>query len=241
MPCLLDLSNGFLVDVLDLSCDGSVLELAAASKAMQSAVEACRWIAPVCSRFPWRHLQGKLKLNGLWRYWGLGDLKRNPIPFATLCCEIEFQNLAEVMAFLRAANHLAADTVDGQVTFVNKFAFEAGDVAHLYFGEDDGNGRWCSAGQTKVFFNGRPVECSIEAHRDEEEEVPWINVSVDHDLPMNPMISCSSLHLPELRMEASLGSVYDVHDLQAESPLTELVRASKPLPMFLGVTGFDAA
>ena len=234
MPLLRGLTNGLLVDVLDLVSDASALELSAASAAVKWAVEECRLAG---SRFPWQHPPGKL--HGLWRLFGLGDLKRKAIPFVTLRCEAEFENSARLVAFLKAANYLAADTIDGQVTFDNKFVFEASDVANLYYGEDDGNGRYCTAGLTEVLFNDCPLTCGIDGHRSDGDEVPWINVCVFHqDLPQNPMIICSSLLLPELRMVASDGDVHNTHGLQADSPVTALVQASKALPVFFGVKGF---
>ena len=237
MPWLRDLSKELLVRVLDLASDSSVLQLSVASGGLKNAVEECR---PVSGEGPWCHPPGTWETSGLWRYLGLGDVTSTLLPSVTLRCEVKFQDLQEVLLFLKAAKALADDTIDNHVTF-DHFVFKPKDVRHLYFGEDDHNGRWCTAGQTEVNFQGQ-LYCSIEAHRDDDDEVPWINVYVHWPyLPMkeNPLICCSSLLLPELRMLASIGNIYDTHDLYEGSPLTELVRASRPLPMMLGVQGFD--
>ena len=112
MPCLLNLSKELLVRALDFSSDTSVLELAAASRAVKTEVEECR---PFGSEGSWRHPAGAWNTSGLWRFLGLGDLKK--IPFVSLCCEVEFQNVTETLAFLKAAKDLASDTIDDHVSF----------------------------------------------------------------------------------------------------------------------------
>ena len=42
--------------------------------------------------------------------------------------------------------------------------------------------------------------------------------------------------LPKLRLLAGY-DIYGGHDLDAESPLTDLVRANQPLPLLFGVKG----
>ena len=110
MPGLHNLSEVLLVHMLDLSSDALVLELAAASRALRSGVEACRQVA---SEGPWQHAPGTWEACGLWRYLGLGDLKM--IPAVTLCCETKFQHRTELLAFLKAVKALAAETFDGYV------------------------------------------------------------------------------------------------------------------------------
>ena len=232
MPCLQKLSKEELLNVLEFSSDASVLELAATSRCVRSAVGEIR----SGSGFPWQHPPGTL--SGLWRFLGLGDLKRILIPSVSLQCDVEFQNFAEVVAFLKAANDFAADTMDGNVTF-DKLSFDAGDVAHLFLGADDRNGRWCATGGTEVLFNGRPVACTIDAQRTDDDENPWMYVHVDcEDLPPNPIICCSSLLSPELRMRANI-RCGDIHDLDEESPFTDFVLTSIPLPLFFGVKELD--
>ena len=66
----------------------------------------------------------------------------------------------------------------------------------------------------------------------------YVDIENGTDLPQNPLI-CSSLLLPDLRLFASYGSIYNDHELDTESPLTQLVRANVPLPMLFGVKGLD--
>ena len=170
MPCLRNLSKELLLNVLEFSSDTSVLEFAATSQGVRSAVDECRSTG---KGFPWRQPPGSLEVSGLWRVFGLGDLKRIPVPAVNLRCDVEFQDFAEVVAFLKAANDFAADTMDGHVTF-DKLSFDAGDVAHLFFGADDQNDRWCATGETVVLFNGRRVECTLDAQRTDDDENPWM-------------------------------------------------------------------
>lgn len=245
MPWRFDLSKELLVHVLNLSTDASVLHFAAASRAVRNAVEECREIGSACSagsHGPWRHPPATWEVSGLWRFLGLGDLKK--IPKVTLCCETEFQHSAELLAFLKAVKALAADTVDGHVTFSN-FSFPPTDAAELFHGEDE---FMTTSGQVAtVVFNGYHIECSIDAHLwIHEGEVPTINLWVHENekgaLPENLLICCSSLLAPELRLLASCGeNMSEELDLDSESPFTELVRASKPLPMLLGVWGFASS
>ena len=53
------------------------------------------------------------------------------------------------------------------------------------------------------------------------------------------LICCSSVLLPDLRLFGSFCNIYNDHELDAESPLTQLVRANMPLPMLFGVKGVD--
>ena len=235
MPCLRNLSKELLLNVLEFSSDTSVLELAATSRGVRSAVDECRSTG---KGFPWRHPPGSLEVSGLWRVFGLGDLKRIPVPPVNLRCDVEFQDFAEVVAFLKAANDFAADTMDGHVTF-DKLSFDAGDVAHLFFGADDRNDRWCATGETEVLFNGRRVECTLDAQRTDDDENPWMYVHVDcENLLPNPIICCSSLLSPELRMRANI-RCGDIHDLDEESPFTDFVLTNMPLPLFFGVKELD--
>ena len=128
MPCLNALNTELLVRVLDLASDVSVLELDVASPSLTRAVEECRRGSPL-GEGAWRHPPGKWEVCGLWRFLSLGDLKK--IPSVTLSCKVEFQNVTEALAFFKAAKHLAADTIDGQVTF-NTCSFSGEDVAELY-------------------------------------------------------------------------------------------------------------
>eukprot|EP00435_Cladocopium_sp_Y103_P035185 s2746_g9.t1 len=183
---------------------------------------------------------GNQEIYELWRFYGLGDLKRPPVPPVNLRCDVEFQNFEEVVTFLKAANDLAADTADGNVTF-NKLSFEEDDVDHLFFGELDRGRSWCFTRQTEVLFEGRLIEVEFDSHRQEESPDPFISIAVYNDtLPQNPLICCSSLLLPELRMLSSQWNTYYVHDLDATSPSTEVVRTSMPLPMFFCVRGFHS-
>ena len=66
----------------------------------------------------------------------------------------------------------------------------------------------------------------------------WVESHTDG--PQNPLVCCSSLVFPELRLHSMREREYqESHDLDASSPLTELVRANMPLPMFFGVKGFE--
>ena len=248
-PCLRamvglhELNEVLLLKVLDLSFDASVLELAAASHALRNAVDNCRRVS---SEGPWQHMPGAWEASGLWRYLGLGDLEM--IPAVTLRCEAKFQKTAEVLAFFKAAKAFAVDTVNGHVTF-NMLVFP--DVAALFAGE--AQGFFFTSNKTKIIFDGYQIECLLDVHFDlPDDEVPWINLYAWHiddngmfldrqDMPQNtPMICCSSLLLPGLRLYIGF-DVYYEHHLGADSPLTDLVRANLPLPMFFGVTGFDAS
>jgi len=244
MPGLQSLSEVLLVHVLDLSSDALVLELAAASRALRSGVEACRQVA---SEGPWQHAPGTWEACGLWRYLGLGDLKM--IPAVTLCCETKFQHRTELLAFLKAVKALAAETFDGYVAF-NQFTFDARKAASIFSREDmEGDDFMTESHQTvEVVFNGCRLNCSLSlaAHsqpEDSDGEIPWVNVYVDIDdgtvLLQNPLICCSSVLLPDLRLFGSFCNIYNDHELDAESPLTQLVRANMPLPMLFGVKGVD--
>ena len=216
MVRLCDWGKYLLAKVLDHSSDASVLELSAASRGAKSAVDTCR---PLGTEGLWQHPPGAWEVCGLWRFLGLGDVKR--IPSVTLSSKVEFQNLREVLAFFKAASQLAADTMDGQVTY-GTFSFKPADVARLSFGVGTFEHQ-CDSGETEVLFDDR-LKCLIEAHRHDGDEVPWINIHVQRSTiepDPNPLICCSLL-LPELRMSASMGNVYDTHDLDTESPLTEL-------------------
>ena len=234
-PCLADfgsLGRELLGELLDLAPGASVLELSVASRRVRDAVDECR---VTTTEGPWRFPKGMIVP---WRFLGLGDVKK--LPCVTLCCEVEFPHEQELRNFFQAARQLADDTVDGQVTFA-RFTFDPQDVAHLFYGEDYSNANWCGTEQTaELVFNGCHMTCSLDGHRDEADDVPWINLSVDQDSSAeNPLICCSSLLLPQLRMNSSCGNIYECHDLDAESPLTDLVQRSLPLPMFLGVKGLD--
>ena len=100
----------------------------------------------------------------------------------------------------------------------------------------------------EVVFNGCRLNCSLSlaAHlqpEDSDGEIPWVNVYVDIDdgtvLLQNPLICCSSVLLPDLRLFGSFCNIYNDHELDAESPLTQLVRANMPRPMLFGVKGVD--
>lgn len=237
MPCLHDLHPGLLVQVLDFSSDVSVLDLAAVARSLKIAVEECRPIG--CG--PWKHAPGPWSSSGLWRYLGLGDLKK--LPTVTLFCESEFQDTSDVLAFVKAAKALAADTVDGHVAF-NKCSFDAAGTARLF--SLDGNDNVCFGDQiARLAVKGCRIECTIDAHHYlPDGDAPWIWVYVwveSHtDGPQNPLVCCSSLVFPELRLHSMREREYqESHDLDASSPLTELVRANMPLPMFFGVKGFE--
>eukprot|EP00435_Cladocopium_sp_Y103_P070497 s127_g35.t1 len=232
-----ELSDVLLVHVLDLSLDTTVLELSAASHALKNGVDRCRRMS---SEGPWQHLPGAWQTSGLWRYLGFGDLQR--IPEVTLCCEVKFQGLTEVLAFFKAVKALAADTIDGHVTF-KKLMFD--DAVKTLFSK---RGIF-STDETTVVFDGYQMECFLDAFfYQEDDEVPLISLCVTYkndkglrlraqDFPqIRPFICCSSVLLPKLRLLAGY-DIYGGHDLDAESPLTDLVRANLPLPMLFGVKG----
>ena len=222
MPSLHSLSKGLLVHVLDLSSDASVLELAAASRAVKTEVEECSASA---SEGPWRHPAGTWKTSGLWKFLGLGDLKK--IPSVTLCCEVEFQNVSETLAFLRAARNLAADTIDDHVTF-SKFSFE---LAHTLCEPVNGVQFCRSCENVEIFFSGCRIKCFLEVMRFHSED-PQIHLMVSHEeLPEHPWVYCNSLQFPELRLRSSSGNIY-YDELEATHPLTKLVRERMPLLMF---------
>lgn len=236
-----DLSEVLLLHVLDLSPDASVLELAATSCGLRSGVEACREIRQEGG--PWRHHKGLWEVSGLWRFLGLGDLKT--MPHVTFCCETKFQHVKELLAFYKAAQAFAADTIDGRVTF-HKFTFKGS--AKLFCGQQV-DFMAPSDQIADVDFNGRQIECSLDAHLHPEDEAPWINLFVNNeddnrpDAPQNLLMCCSSPVLPDLRLlagfEASTIIIYNDHQLDSESPLTELMHANTPLPMMFGVKGLD--
>eukprot|EP00438_Fugacium_kawagutii_P027428 Skav217154 [mRNA] locus=scaffold2621:329458:330228:- [translate_table: standard] len=244
---LQDLSEVLLLHILDLSSDASVLELAGTSSAERKRVEDCRSIGQQGS--PWQHHQGRWEVSGLWRFLGLGDLKT--MPHVTLCCEIKFQHVKELLAFYKAVKTFAADTVDGRVTFHN-LTFDVKESANLFSGEEEHF--MAPSDQTAVVdFNGRQIECSLDAHL--FYGVPSINLFVcedddeededddEEDTPQNLLMCCSSLLLPDVRLlaglEAGAFKLYDDHLLDAESPLTKAVRANMPLPVLFGVKGLD--
>lgn len=235
MPFLHDLHGGLLAHVLDFLSDVGVLELAVASSSLRGAVEECRLVG--CG--PWRLPPGPWYPCGIWRYLGLGDLTK--LPKVTLCCETEFQETADVLAFVKAAKALAADTVDGQVVF-NKCWFDAAKTARLF---SPGDGEVVCFGNqvARIPFNGSQIECFINLHSYlPDGDFPWILVYVepDNSQSQKPLVCCNSLVFPELRL-LSLPD-YETekdHDLDATSPLTELVRANMPLPMFFGVKGLE--
>ena len=162
-------------------------------------------------------------------------------------CEVEFQNVVEALTFLKAAKNLAADTIDGQVSF-SKCFFEAEDVSDLFEAvrnpenseelqfdrEFDCEATWCSA--VKPF--------RIFAFADDRFESPWINISFEKlpeetdKLPERIALCVNSLLLPGLRLLAETEDKDDGvvinYDLDGQSPLTEYVLNSRPLPMFFG-------
>ena len=239
MSCLHALHCGPLVHVLDYSLDVSVLELAAVASSFKSAVEKCR---PIGGCGPWKHLPGQWHTSGLWKVLGLGDLKK--LPKVTLCCETEFKDTAEVLAFVKAAKALAADTVDGHVAF-NKCSFDADakEVERLFSPSNDEF--YCFGHQiAQIPFNGCKIECTMDVHSGLPDcHCPWILMYVwvkdDNDGRQNPLVCCSSLVFPELRLHSLRDREENEIDyLDASSPLTELVRAGMPLPMFFGVVGW---
>ena len=104
--------------------------------------------------------------------------------------------------------------MDGHVAF-NKCSFDAAGTARLF--SLDGNDNVCFGDQiARLAVKGCRIECTIDAHHYlPDGDAPWIWVYV------------------------SVESHTDGHDLDASSPLTELVRANMPLPMFFGVKGFE--
>ncbi|CAL1152505.1 unnamed protein product, partial [Cladocopium goreaui] len=114
---------------------------------------------------PWQHLPGAWQSSGLWRCLGLGDLKM--IPDVTLCCEVQFQELTEVLAFFKAVKALAADTIDGHVTF-KKLTFKD-EVKTLFPGHN--RVVWpLSTDQTTVVFDGYQMECFLTCFFQEDDE-----------------------------------------------------------------------
>eukprot|EP00435_Cladocopium_sp_Y103_P056223 s396_g18.t3 len=197
MPWHRDLSKELLVRVLDFSSDSSVLELAAASRAVKTDAEECR---PLSSEGSWRHPAGTWNTSGLWRFLGLGDLKN--IPSVTLCCEVEFQNVAEAFAFLKAAKNLAADTIDDHVSF-NQFLFSAADVNELFCGDGD-DPHWCEADQkAAIKMKGCQIQCALVATRTcADENAPrTLFLDVDRTRRKNPRVICNSLLATDLRPE----------------------------------------
>ena len=206
MPSLHSLSKGLLVHVLDLSSDASVLELAAASRAVKTEVEECSASA---SEGPWRHPAGTWKTSGLWKFLGLGDLKKI------------------------AARNLAADTIDDHVT--SKFSFE---LAHTLCEPVNGVQFCRSCENVEIFFSGCRIKCFLEVMRFHSED-PQIHLMVSHEeLPEHPWVYCNSLQFPELRLRSSSGNIY-YDELEATHPLTKLVRERMPLLMFFGICGID--
>eukprot|EP00438_Fugacium_kawagutii_P011885 Skav219166 [mRNA] locus=scaffold648:282183:283261:- [translate_table: standard] len=237
MPWLSDLSKELLVKVLDLTSDVSVLELAAASRDLKSAVEDCRAMG---SEDPWRHPPGPWEASGLWRLLGLGDLKM--IPQVSLCCQAEFQSVAEVLGFLKAAKCIAALTT-GPVTFA-EFSFAVADVADLFPCEEvEDDPRWCEAEQkVEVEYNGHQIQCGLVATR------TWSDVTKPRTLCLDighrgrrmrkkPSVICTSHLTPDLRLQSSHGSIEIYADLRRGSPLAELMHKCLPLPLLLGVRG----
>ena len=231
MPCLRNLSKELLVRVLDFSSDVSVLQLAAASRAVKTEVEECR---PLGSEGSWRHPAGAWSSSGLWRFLGLGDLKK--IPSVTLCGEVEFQSVAETRTFLKAAKNLAADTVDDHVSF-NHFLFSAADVNELFCGDGD-NPHWCEADhKAAIQLKGCRIQCSLVATRTcAVQDAPrTLFLDVDRSRRKNPRVICNSLLARDLRLQSRHGNIEVYGDLTKESPLTKFMRARMPLPMFLGL------
>ena len=240
MPGLHDLNEVILLHVLDLSLDASVLELAAASHSLRNAVDNCRGIS---SEGPWQHMPGVWAASGLWRYLGLGDLK--VIPDVTLRCETKFLEMTEVLAFFKAIKTFAAETIDGHVTF-NKLTFPG--AAAIFSREHPGV--FCPSNRTTVIFEGNQIECVVDVLFDPPDEGgPRITLCAMHlddmglllrreDAQMRPLMCCSSLLLPELKLFSGF-DIYEDHHLDADSPLTDLVRANLPVPIMFGVTGFD--
>ena len=240
MPWPNDVSPELLVKILDLSSDASVLSLTAASWTWKGAVEDSR---AMCNEGPWRHASGPWESVGLWRFLSLKDL--NQIPDVTLCCEKVLQNAEEALAFFKAAKHLAADTVDGRGTF-QMCSFETSDAVHLFSADEDADlGKNCVAEPTAgVLFEGREIECVLEAHHFPHDRSPWTNLIIQNREieGLNPLVCCSSLLLPKLRLLSGISgciNIYTDHNLDADSPLTDLVRLSMPVPLFFGVRGLD--
>lgn len=232
MPWLHHLSKELLVRVLDFSSDTSVLELAVASRAVKTEVEECR---PFGSEGSWRHPAGAWNTSGLWRFLGLGDLKK--IPFVSLCCEVEFQNVTETLAFLKAAKDLAADTIDDHVS-LNQFLFSAADVNELFCGDGD-DPLWCEADHKAALkLKGCRIHCSLVATRTCAVQDAPRTLFLDVDRTRrrkNPRVICNSLLATDLRLQSRHGNIEVYGDLTKESPLTKLMCAKMPLPMFLGL------
>ena len=74
------------------------------------------------------------------------------IPDVTLCCEVQFQELTEVLAFFKAVKALAADTIDGHVTF-KKLTFKD---------------------EVKTLFPGHRPCCLASFHRPDNSGFRWL-------------------------------------------------------------------
>lgn len=99
------------------------------------------------------------------------------IPDVTLCCEVQFQELTEVLAFFKAVKALAADTIDGHVTF-KKLTFKD-EVKTLFPGHN--RVVWpLSTDQTTVVFDGYQMECFLTCFFQEDDEVPSISLCVNY-------------------------------------------------------------
>ncbi|CAE7802107.1 unnamed protein product [Symbiodinium sp. CCMP2592] len=231
MPGLQELQEGVLVLVLDQASDTSGLRLGAASRGARKAVQQCRDMG---SEGPWRHPPGTWEPSGLWRHLGLGDLQR--LPSVTLCCQIEFQNVEEVVAFTKAAMEMAAQTINGHVSF-SIFTFRRLERAKLFHRTPwDFFSRAQAKPSAHVCFNGRQYECRLHASPgwdNFDEEGSSISLHVDPvedvvDVPQSPSILWGSL---------SKEWALDTCDtrLTAESPLAASVKAGRPLPMMLGI------
>jgi hypothetical protein len=151
-----------------------------------------------------------------------------------------------VLAFFKAVKALAADTIDGHVTF-KKLTFKD-EVKTLFPGHN--RVLWpLSTDQTTVVFDGYQMKCFLTCFFQEDDEVPLISLCVnykndkglrlgDQDFPqIRAYMCCSSVLPPKLRLLAGY-DIYGGHDLDAESPLTDLVRANQPLPLLFGVKGY---
>ena len=140
-------------------------------------------------------------------------------------------------AFLKAAKDLASDTIDDHVSF-NQFLFSAADVNELFCGDGD-DPLWCEADHKAALkLKGCRIHCSLVATRTcAVQDAPrTLFLDVDRTRKRkNPRVICNSLLAADLRLQSRHGNIEVYGDLTKESPLTKLMCARMPLPMFLGL------
>ena len=236
------------VQVLDFLPDTSVLELAVASPSFNNTLPQGR----MSGGGPWHYPEGTWQPAGLWRLLSLGCLRAElrRIPTVTLCCKIYFKDTSEVLEFLQGAKALAKDTVDGRVLF-SIYSFNPRFTARFFSGGNMGDA--CEAWPySRFFFNGIELTCHLEVRCFEDFEQDPIFGTVLEDVPSlyldtagwdlgHPCLQglglCGRpLASPTVKLMVSKDHIYEVHQLDATSPLISVVCKGEELPHFFGVT-----